>query len=151
SPRGPRAGPARDRGQTPARTPSARGSRRRSCGADRLDDPLVARAAAEVAAQCVPDLLVARRAVAGEEIRRRQDHPRRAEAALEPVVLDERALDRVQFAVAPEAFDGGDLTSLGLPGENRAALRRPAVDEDRAGPALARVAADVRACQAEPV
>ena len=44
------------------------------------------------------DRLVARRGIAGEQVGCGQDHAGRAEAALETVVLDKRALERVQLA-----------------------------------------------------
>ena len=77
--------------------------------------------------------------------------PGRAEPALEPVVLDERLLDRVQPVAAREPLDRRHLGALGLEREHRAALHRAPVDEHGAGAALARVAADVRAGQPEPV
>ena len=48
-----------------------------------------------------------------------------------------------------EALDGRDLGAVGLDGEHRARLDRPAVDVDGAGAALAGVAADVGAGQVE--
>ena len=59
----------------------------------------------------------------------------------------EAVLQRVQLTVLRESFDRGDLGALGLHGEDRAGLGAAAVDEDRAGAALAGVAADVRAGQ----
>src|SRR5687768_8528618 len=59
---------------------------------DRLDDVLVAGAAAEVAADRPSDLLLRRRRVALQQRRPHQHHRRGAEAALEPVLLVERLL-----------------------------------------------------------
>ena len=86
------------RGRSRARSASAQGSRGRSDGSNRLHDRLVAGAAAEVAAQRAPDLVVARRGLR-EQVGGGEDHPRRAEAALQAVVLHEGALQRVQLAV----------------------------------------------------
>ena len=66
-------------------------------------------------------------------------------------MLDERALDRVQLAVAREPLDRRDLAALGLLREHRAALHRASVEEHGARAALARVAADVRPGEPEPV
>ena len=67
-------------------------------------------------------------------------------------MLGERPLQRRQLAVlAGEALDGRDLGAVGLDREQHAALHRLAVEEDRAGAAVAGVAADVRARQVEVV
>src|SRR5262245_5257623 len=72
------------------RVPSSRArvsSRRRAQddggGGDGLDDALIARAAAEDGGEARADLGLRRRWVRAEEIERGQEHPRRAEAALE--------------------------------------------------------------------
>ena len=85
--------------------------------------------------------------VLGDECGPDEHHPRRAEAALEAVLLLERGLDRVQGAVALEAFDRRDLTAVGLHREHGARLHRLAVEQHRARAATRRVAADVRAGQ----
>src|SRR5262249_12638081 len=74
---------------------------------------------------------------------RGQDHTRRAEAALQAVVLDERTLNRMQRAVGCQPLDRRDVATIRLPGEHGAALHGASVEEDGAGAALARVAADV--------
>src|SRR5687767_3825534 len=61
--------------------------------ADRRDDVLVAGAAADVPFDGVADLVVGRVVVAGEQVGGGHDHPRRAEAALEAVLLPERGLE----------------------------------------------------------
>ena len=98
-----------------------------------------------------PDRVVVRVAVAREEVDGGQDHPGRAEPALEAVLLDERPLDRMELAVGREPLDRRHLGARGLEREHRAALHRPPVEEHRARAALARVAADVRAGQPEAV
>ncbi len=67
------------------------------------------------------------------------------------MLVPEGLLDRVQLAVFGHALDRLQVLALGLDGEHRAALHRLAVDQDRAGAALARVAADVRAGQPQVV
>ena len=64
--------------------------------AHRAHDRLVAGAAAEVAREPAADLVVRRVGVAVEQRLRRHEHAGRAEAALQRVLLDERALQRVQ-------------------------------------------------------
>src|SRR2546428_243481 len=108
---------------------------------DGVHDVVVARAAAQVPLDSVSDLVVAGRRIAREEIDRGDHQPRRAEAALERVLHRERTLDRMELAILCETFDRGDLRALSLDGEDRARLRRTAVDEHRAGPALAGVTA----------
>ena len=89
--------------------------------------------------------------IAREEVRCRQDHAGRAEAALQAVVLDERALERVELAVLREPLDRRDLAALGLEREHGAALHGASVEEHGARAALARVAPDVRSGETEPV
>src|SRR3954471_9338829 len=110
-----------------------------------LDDVVIAGAAAEVALEPVADLVVRRVRMLLQEARRRHDHPGRAVAALQRVVLLERALHRVQLAVRRETLDRRDLVAVRLDGEQRARLHRLAVEMDGASTAGRRVAADVRA------
>ena len=57
----------------------------------------------------------------------------------------------MQLAVPRQSLDGRDLGAVSLDRENRAGLRAAAINEDRAGAALARVAADVGTRQVELV
>ena len=66
-------------------------------------------------------------------------------------MLDERALERVHLAVACKPFDRGDLSAVGLLGEDGAALHSAPFEKDGARAALARVAADVRSRQPEAI
>jgi hypothetical protein len=116
-----------------------------------LHDVLVSGAAAHVARERPPDLLLGGVRVLGEERHRGQHHPRRAEAALEPVLLVEGLLDGVEGAVLCEALDRRQLLPVGLDGEERARLHRLPVHEQRARPARGRIAADVRTGEAEHV
>src|ERR671923_618302 len=82
---------------------------------DGLDDVLVAGAAADVALEPVPDLRLGEPvAVRAEELDTGHDHPRRAEAALERVVLPESLLQRMELAAPRKALDGRDLAAVGL-------------------------------------
>src|SRR5712692_1348786 len=120
-------------------------------GLDRFDDVHVARAATEVALEAPPDLVIGRTRVLRQQISGGHDHPWRAEAALEAVLVPERLLQRVELAILGHAFDRGEALAFGLDREHGAALHRLAVDEDRAGPALAGVASDMGARQAGDV
>ena len=116
------------------------------------DDVLVAGAPAQVALDPFADLGLARVRVLAEQVDRRHDHAGRAEAALQRVALVERLLHRVQRAVRRgEALDRGHLAAVGLHREHRAALHAHAVEQDRAGAAVAGVAADDGADLAERV
>src|SRR2546426_11150070 len=117
---------------------------------DRLDDVLVAGAAAEVAVEPAADLLFGGGRVVLHQVDRAHHHARRAEAALQPVAVVEGHLHRVQLAVLRrQALDGGDLGAMHLCGQHVAGLHRLAIDVHGAGTALRRVAADVRAGEAQ--
>src|SRR5262245_2122680 len=116
---------------------------------NRVDDVLVARAAAEIPRDALADLAFGRRGVVGEQRDGGHDHARRAVAALQPVLVPERLLHPVQLAITGEALDRGDLGTVGLDGERRARLHAPSVNEHRTGAALTRIAPDVRAGQPE--
>src|SRR4029079_5998545 len=99
---------------------------------DGLDDVVVPGAAAEVPLERLADLVVGRIRVPLEDLGGGHDHPGRAVAALERVVLVERTLERVQLAVFCEAFDRLDVEAVGLEGEDRAGLDCAAVESDGA-------------------
>ena len=112
----------------------------------------VAGAAADIAGEVVTDFVLGRVRVSREQLADRHDHPRRAEAALQGVVLMEGRLDRMQGAVAGcEAFDGRDRRTVGHHGENRAGFDRLSIDIDGAGAALRRVAPDMGSGQTKIV
>ena len=134
---------------------------------DRVDDAVVRAAAAEVAAHPLAQLVAAERDVLGGEVvgdvarhaarqlrrhgDRRADLPRRAVAALEAVMLDERLLQRVQAVAVRQALDRGDLAALVLHRQRQAGVDALAVDQHRAGAAGALVAALLGAGEAEVV
>src|SRR2546429_9009788 len=76
---------------------------------DGLDDVLVTGAAAEVPRDGPPDLVLGGIGVVLEERRRRQHHPRRAETALQAVLLLEALLDGVQLAGPAQPLHRGQL------------------------------------------
>ena len=75
--------------------------------------------------------------------------PGRAEPALQAVLLPEGLLQRMEPLCRGEALDRRDRAALGLDRKHRAGLHGLTVDVDRAGAALARVAADVRPGEVE--
>ena len=103
---------------------------------DRVLDRAVSGAAAQVSLQRARQVALL---LVGER-RRRHDHARGAEPALEPGGVAELALHRVQVLRRAETFDGGDVASLGAERGRDAAVHRVAVEPDRAGAAIACVA-----------
>ena len=84
--------------------------------------------------------------------RARHDHPRRAEAALQGVVLMESRLNRMQRAAGGrEPFDRRDRRTVRHHCENRAGFDRLSVDIDGAGAALRGVATDMGSGETEIV
>src|SRR5436309_4041380 len=78
-----------------------------SAGGDRFDDIVVARAAAEIAFELLADrMLVQIVAFSTNEIDRGYDHARRAEAALQPMMLAESFLHRMQLIAVGQSLDG---------------------------------------------
>ena len=113
--------------------------------AHRLDDVLVAGAAAQIGREHVEQILVADVGLALEHADRQHQEARRAEAALQAVVIHEGLLHRMQLVAVGEALDGADLLAVGLHGEHQAGAHRLAVDDHRAGAADAVLAADMGA------
>ena len=118
---------------------------------DRRDDVGIGAAAADVAAHQLADFVGGLGLAFGDQARRRADLPGRAVAALEGVVIDEGLLQRMQRAVFGKPFDGGDLGAVLHDGEREAGIDAPSVDQDRAGAALAVVAAFLGAGEVEMV
>ena len=123
--------------------------RRSGCrGQHRAHDVVVAGAAAEVAFEALADFLLGGVRIVGEQADRRHHHPRRAEAALQPVLGAKRCRHRMQLAVfTGQPLERRHRTPVGLGGEHGARLDRLAVEQHRAGAAGRRVAADVRGLQ----
>ena len=118
--------------------------------ADGPHDVHVTGAPAEVARQPDADLLVTRPRVLLEERADRHQDARRAEAALQPVLLVKRLLNRMQaLGIGRQALDGGDLSPVDLDRHEQARPHRLAVEQDGAGAADAVLAAHVRPRQAQ--
>ena len=86
-----------------------------------------------------------------QQVLQRHDNARRAEPALHAVLLPQGVLQFVQAGLGVDAFDRGHLAAVGLYREHRTTLDRAAVEKHRARTALARVAAHLRAGEAERV
>src|SRR6476469_3175513 len=110
-----------------------------------LEDVPVPGAAADVALQRLLDLVLGRARVLAQQRGRTHEHPGRAVAALESVMLVEGLLQRRQLLALAEPFDGLDARAVRLDGEKHAALDERAVEDHRARAAVASVTADVAA------
>src|SRR5687767_12303121 len=104
-----------------------------------LDDVEVSATTAEVAAHGPTDLVFGGGASLVQERPHAHDLARRAEAALERVLLDEGPLHRIQLAVAPQPLDRGDLTPLTIDAEQQARVHGPSVHQHGARAAIAHV------------
>src|SRR3989454_1427843 len=111
----------------------------------RLVDLEVTGAAAEVAGQRLLDRVAGGARVGHEQGVGGEEEGRRAVTALRGAELGERILERVQPAVRREPFDGGDAPPGAGEAEDEAGEHGRAVDEHGAGPALAQLAAVLRA------
>src|SRR5215510_9350379 len=114
-------------------------------GAHRLDDVLITGAAAEIGREHVEQLLVIDVRILLQRIGGQHQEARRAEAALQRVMRDEGALQWMQIVRRAESLDGTDVLILRLHREHQTRAHRFAVDDHRAGPADAMLAADMRA------
>src|SRR5262249_1300300 len=101
------------------------------------------------AAHQLADLVGRARLALVDQADRRADLARRAVTALERVVINERLLERVQRAVARQAFDGRDIGAVGHHREGEAREPAPPTDQHRTGAALAVIAAFFRAGKIE--
>ena len=94
------------------------------------------------------DFIFARIAVSAKESVSSHQHSGSAVAALQTMFLKETVLERMQFAVLFEAFDGHDCTPISLDREHRARLDRASIHHDCARAAVTGVTTDV--CSGEP-
>src|SRR5215469_10219777 len=134
---------------------------------DRRDDIGIGRTAAEIAAHALADLLIVEGDVLSSQIgahragpasldlaqhpNRRAELSRRAVAALEGVMGDERLLQRVQVLAISQPLNRDDLGVLVRDGERQAAIDASPVKQDGAGATLPVVAALLGAGEAEPL
>jgi hypothetical protein len=80
---------------------------------------------------------------------RGRDHARRAEAALQRVMLAKGLLQRREVMVVGESFDRHDLAALGLHREHQTRAHRCVIDNDGAGAAHTMLATNMGSGEAE--
>lgn len=117
----------------------------------RAHDIDVARAHAEIAAQADAYFFVTRILVIAQQLEGCQDHPRRAKAALQRMLLLKCQLQRMERFVRADAFDSSDFGLVGLRGKEQTGAHRAAVEHHRASAADPVLTADVGSDQAEIV
>src|SRR5215204_1114765 len=118
--------------------------------ANRLHDALIPGAAAEVARDGLPDLLLARLARLHEEIEGRQHKARGTKAALQTVLVPEGLLDRMQGPRSgSQAFYGQYFGPVGLRRVDDAGAYARVVKEHGAGAAHPMLAPQVRPAETE--
>src|SRR5436190_4155921 len=118
----------------------------------RLDDLLVAGAAAQVPADRIADLRLGRIRIRVQQSLRGDEHSRRAVAALQAVRLAEAVLQNAHRAVGfRETLDGGDAVAVRLHRVHEAGPYGFPVEHHRARAADAVLAADVRAGEEQVV
>src|SRR5262245_43067605 len=105
------------------------------------DDLGIGGAAAEIAGEIMPDLVVVRIGMRVEQLRGHQQETRRAVTALESAGLDEGLLHRAEPVAGRERLYRGDLGAVDEGGEVEAAGHGLAVDQHRAASAHALAAA----------
>src|ERR1700742_2756281 len=120
-------------------------------GLDRLDDPEVRPAPAQVRVHGLLDLVLGGARIALEERVRGHDHAVGAVAALRGLVLDERRLHLARLLGGPEALERRDLLALHRARRRDARADRLAVRLHGACAALREAAAEARAVQPQLV
>ena len=91
---------------------------------DRIDDLAIAGAAAQIAAEPIPDRFVVRIRLAREQRDNGKDHAGGAETALERSGCKKRGLDAIQRAGAAKPFDRRDRATVDRERECGAGRRR---------------------------
>jgi len=105
-----------------------------------FDDVGIRTAAAKIATHAFADLLIAVRVTFLDQADGADDLSARAKAALERVVLDERALDGMKRPLAGQTLDRRNFVSTLHDGKRKARERAPSVDEHGARAALSMIA-----------
>jgi hypothetical protein len=86
----------------------------------------------------------------GQQPHRGTNLSRRAVTALKAIILNKRRLHRMELIVLRQSLDRRDLFAFTSRGQRQAGENAPSVDENRAGSALALVAAFLRTGESEP-
>src|SRR5581483_3224314 len=118
-------------------------------GEDRAHDPDMRAAAAEIALKLVADIGLAWFRIARDEAGSGHDHAACAIPALRHLFLDESRLQRMRRGRVAEPFKRGDGFALHVCDSGLAGARRFPVDQDGAGAALSKAAAEFRGRQAD--
>src|SRR5579875_3576932 len=113
--------------------------------AHRLDDVLIAGAAAKVGGKHIEEVFVADVRLAFNHAHSQHQKTGRAEAALQTMMIHEGLLHWVERLAVRETFDRADLLTLRLHREHQAGPDRFAFHDHGAGSADAVLAADMRA------
>src|SRR5215470_5812754 len=116
---------------------------------DRADNPVMGPAAAQIAGESQPDLGLARLLFAVEQRFGQHDHAGDAVAALRRLLRDESGLQGMRLFDGTEAFERGDFRLPEHTNWRDAGAHRRAVDEHRAGAALAKPAAELGCIEAK--
>src|SRR5712672_1469019 len=120
-------------------------------GAYRPHDADISGAAAEIAAQPDPYLALVRHGQAKHEVTRRDQHPRRAIPALQGMLAGKGGAKLNGDFVIIQPLDRGYASSIAGDGVSDAGARRHVVEQQRACPAYAMLAAEMGAGQIETV
>src|SRR5712692_8906818 len=117
------------------------------------DDVLVTSAAAQIPGERLADLALVRIGMVAQERDERHEDARRAEAALQPMGLAERRLERMQriARAVRQTLDCHDVVPIRLDGEHQAGADRLSIQQHGAGAAHAVLAPDVRAGESQLV
>ena len=105
------------------------------CFKNRLGDGAIGATAADVTAQPLGDLHARGLWIFNQQRLGRHDLARRAVTALRADIADERLLQRFEFAVLSDTFDGQYVFFIGFKGQKIARAHRAIVDQYRAGAA----------------
>src|SRR5215470_9691846 len=128
------------------------GGGRLGCGPDRVHDVLIASAPAEITLEPGTDAFLRRLRFPPEQFQRAHDHSRGAKTTLQSVMLAKRGLQRMLgITRLAQALNRVDRRSVRLNGQDRARLHGAAVEVHGPRAALSRVAADMRARDAEVI
>src|SRR5262249_16385607 len=111
----------------------------------RIDDGLIAGAAAVIAGEMRTDVFAARNAAAAPQFLAGEQHALPAVAALQSVARDERLLQIGDLVGIGHAFDGVDARAVALHRQHQAAAHDHPVDAYAARAAYAVLAADMTA------
>src|ERR1700737_1635946 len=102
-------------------------------------------AAAKVAVDAFANLGISRVGMVLQQVMRAHDHTRRAEAALQAVLLPESLLDGMQRVALGQALHRGYLAAIGLEREHGTGFHSAPIEQDGTGPAQRSLAAHVSA------